>query len=793
MNIHNVSRFNKNKLIKDLSEDDFRDKVVRPLFMKLGYKDGRDLCGPTEEGKDALFYLLDPFGQPEYIAVQTKKGNLSMASSHEKNVLVALTQVQMALKSKFTLLEKKQEIIPTKVYLVISGTLNDRAKKYILDNCDSPNIQFLDIDAIVSLIDEKYPDFWMNMQIVKHPYCKALQDSILKTSDVNKVANSPLDILDNSGIIDLVLYFDKVKQRRYKGQVIPYTDIEEISFRSIINVQSRKILITGEGGAGKSTGLEQIVLTLTRKIIDGDTKSPMPILIKASELLKRKEDNLKDICFYYTKEFLGAGLEEESCFTIEELEKGSITILIDALDEVPSDQDKEKIIALLNSFSFDFPFCQIILTSRQNNFASSMSNFEGFISYRVAAIDWRQAEKIIRKMRSAESDELITNDVLRQLEKLHNFDLTPLVVTVFASTLSINKQDIPANITELFKKFTELMLGRWDEQKGLDQQYQSQLKDFILKNLAFKMHFEEITEIHLDDASSFIDQVLRNRGYAENAQFIINEIIERSGLFKKDHNDMLSFRHLLLQEFFAGRGITREVSLLEILSNEWWRRAVVFYFGEESQADNIKELSSITRSMAYENNQQYLDAAYTVGLAIQACYLSEVKEKIQLWKWVVVSLNKFIPEVSVETTLNEKFPLLNNIFNYLMSKDSVSLSNLKDNWEELINDDCWEYEISKEDKLYWLVIALIESGNIQIAELLLKKTVLSDNTKYLSIQMGCMLAHKVRPLSRDEKEAAERICNELDGKVSVYTREIQREQGSLLLEIKKGNITSDIL
>ena len=40
-----LSRFKKERYLLSLSEDAFRDEVVRPLFLRQGLGDGRDLCG----------------------------------------------------------------------------------------------------------------------------------------------------------------------------------------------------------------------------------------------------------------------------------------------------------------------------------------------------------------------------------------------------------------------------------------------------------------------------------------------------------------------------------------------------------------------------------------------------------------------------------------------------------------------------------------------------------------------------------------------------------------------------
>jgi len=67
-----ISRSKKEKFLKQLSEDAFRDEVVRPLFFRLGYEDGRDLCGPFEKGKDAVFSEKNRIGQTDIVSFPVK-------------------------------------------------------------------------------------------------------------------------------------------------------------------------------------------------------------------------------------------------------------------------------------------------------------------------------------------------------------------------------------------------------------------------------------------------------------------------------------------------------------------------------------------------------------------------------------------------------------------------------------------------------------------------------------------------------------------------------------------------
>lgn len=133
-----LSRFKKERFLLSLSEDEFRDRVVRPLFLRQGLKDGRDLCGPTERGKDALFIAQSPLGVSEIYVVQTKRGNVNLSRKASENLVQASVQLRTALATRVTLLATKQRKLPDKALLVASGKINDGAREHIIVNFKMP-------------------------------------------------------------------------------------------------------------------------------------------------------------------------------------------------------------------------------------------------------------------------------------------------------------------------------------------------------------------------------------------------------------------------------------------------------------------------------------------------------------------------------------------------------------------------------------------------------------------------------------------------------------------------------
>lgn len=789
MKVENISRFKKDRFLKSLSEDEFRDRVVRPLLLRSGYGDGRDLCGPNEHGKDAIFTSKDPLGILVVTALQTKKGNLNLSGTSNKNLLDAVTQINTALETSIVLLETRRNVTPNNVMLIASGRINDAARQHIIDKISSPNILFLDSDELVPRIDENYPELWLGIEADLLPYFQAIQRSILGDHSSHETDGHDgilVSAADDISFVALTLYRTVSKRRTVRGRVEEVPHFEEIPFSSAVNYKSKRILILGDGGSGKSTGLKRVALELARRALEDDSSYRIPIVLKAVDIARVKPSSLIEFADATARALSSTA---KTCFSDKDLASGSVIFMIDGLDEVGDDVDKVFVLDALDDLQKTSPKCQIILTSRPYRFISDLNQLKRYDEFRVSPISWKQAEKIVKRVtESRQIPQEQARGFLRSLEKIHGFELNPLLVTVFAATVDLTKKDIPANITELFKKFTELMLGRWDERKGLKQQYQAPLKDFVLKRLAFRMHVDRKTSIPKMEAIELIKTELIQRGHEEDVPKLLDEIFSRSGIFRVI-GDNVEFQHHLLQEFFAGRGISDQEMIQNFIQDDWWRRPLVFYFGEE--ATNITLLLGSTKVAQGFQPKLMVEAATTIGLALQACYLSPVDEKLAVWKWVVTAFDVCQNSAIKLSDASGKYPMTSFFHYYLYTRDSVSLSHLKSHIVELgewIESDIGVNTVSQQSRLFWLIIGLIESGELDSAKEILS-TFTPEDTRFLAaIHLGCHLAKEVRPLPPHERNVAAEICKSLAPQVAPHLKQILDEMGSLLLEMRNGEV-----
>ena len=566
-----------------------------------------------------------------------------------------------------------------------------------------------------------------------------------------------------------------------------FRSFEQMPVTSLLKKRKNRRLfaIFGGAGSGKSTSLKRLAYVLATRGLkfESPDKTFIPILLRAVDVSGNSDRSIVELCDAECRRLTGL---KNASFSTQDLAAGKVFVLIDALDELPDDNSRISVISLIQDFHQLYPDCTVVLTSRDHNSVKSLEVLRNFDKYNISPINYKQAEQIIKAVQKGKNIPAEkSQELVRRLEEVHGMELNPLLVTVFAATTEYSRQDIPANITELFKKFTEIMLGRWDASKGFKQQYHAPLKDFILKKIAFRMHSSKITQMDIQQFENTLRTELANRGLEADVERLSEEILYRSGLFIV-LDRTVEFRHLLMQEFFAGRGIPSPEYLHTVITDPWWRRALVFYFGENPGSPGA--LDSVIAAVEGCSIEESYEAALTLGLALQACYLVEVKDKLTSYRWVVDAISNAKDEFLSADPSYDKHPTGRFVLYYLFARDSVALSVLHTRLREILTS--WEEKGLPQDELdlrkFWLIVGLIESGLMEEVEPLLKTFKPTDPKLLLGIHLGSFLTQHVRVCNKQQVSAAKRICDVLAGRIEHLRAQLLQEWKSELIEVREG-------
>ncbi len=282
MNPALISRQAKERFLRKLSEDEFRDQVVRPVLLLRGFKDGRDLCGPTEQGKDALFYEYDKLETLQLTAVQTKKGSINLAAKAKSNIVDIVAQLRTAAGTSYGLLQpirvKKK---PSKVILAVSGKINEAARKHLIDEVTDGALTFLDADELIPWIDDLLPQFWLDIDTNVLTYFSALERQLIGGDGPFARQFLPSDstlaracFQENS-----ISVYVRQSRRLTEAESGSKRKKEDVVFplHALQTKPYKKVLLLGEGGGGKTVGLLQIVYRAAKDGLESGKIHMIPV------------------------------------------------------------------------------------------------------------------------------------------------------------------------------------------------------------------------------------------------------------------------------------------------------------------------------------------------------------------------------------------------------------------------------------------------------------------------------------------------------------------------------------
>ncbi len=360
-----ISQFKKLRFLKEFTEDDFRDRVVRPLFRRMNFTDGRDLCGPDEQGKDTIFLTTNPLGHQDLYAIQTKKGSLNLARKATSNIIEAITQLRTALATAINIASLGGSRKPDRVLLCVSGKINLAARNHIAEEIRDNRVLFYDADDLIPKVDELYGELWYGIDADRNPYLSQLCRELLDKSDaitVNKVASGGESFapISDGMYIPVSVYRITTKAYKHKGQVEQRPYIEEFSATALPSKQGAPILLLGNAGDGKTTAIRRIAYSLAGQALElsGDVK--IPILLSAGDVFVSTR-KLIDLAAAKTTSYVAAN---RSAFTVDDLSSGNVMLLIDGLDELAQEAERVSVLEKVIEFSTEYPKCTVILATR---------------------------------------------------------------------------------------------------------------------------------------------------------------------------------------------------------------------------------------------------------------------------------------------------------------------------------------------------------------------------------------------------------------------------------------------
>lgn len=387
-----------------------------------------------------------------------------------------------------------------------------------------------------------------------------------------------------------------------------YPESGPLDIRTALEHYSR-LVIVGDPGSGKSTFLKFIALQIARSSLEDNTgiatetlslglPLPIPIFVSCwdlSDFLRKHETATVSVLVEFLTERLAAfGYEIDPDGVDQMLESGGCCLLVDGLDEVPTDSGRAMVSRLIEECVQHYSKNRYVVTSRVRAYTGDTILKGDFTRCDIQPFDEEDRRQFLRNwfallLQVSPENVLKTgNESRREFDSLANaiegndristLAVNPLLLTVI-SIVHWNRKRLPEQRVELYGECVDVLLGQRKEAERVQLGKRTEVLDvqkeektyedraWIRKRfseIALKIQQSEGEEITKGDIIALLVPRFRDRDSvdaekaAHRAELFLERQELRSGLLVSRRAQNYRFVHLTFQEYLAALNLANQ-------------------------------------------------------------------------------------------------------------------------------------------------------------------------------------------------------------------------------------------
>ena len=434
-------------------------------------------------------------------------------------------------------------------------------------------------DEIPEYDEHALPDIDCLVQQVRSQRHDKIEDQCgtLKLLDINRPVNLDKIYIEVNLLEEIPSqqWLELAELQNLTPQEFQTVGLDELFQQWIVGIQLvenyTKIRILGNPGTGKTTFLQHLALQCNRGLFMANR---VPIFITLKSFVEEsKETGEVSFLNYIRSEFLTSNIINPS--TIDNLLcEGRVLLLLDGLDEVLT-IDTNAVYQEINRFTEKYHKNLFIITCRT---AGNIHNLNGFIDVEIAPFTSEQITEFSQKWFSiliknpTEDTHQQAVQFIQLLDLPENLRFRQLAATPLflhlACWIFVHQGQFPGSESEFYKQCLDLLLGKWDEIRGVQRdsispelalpQKLKLLSEIAIKTFERGEYFFEkrtIEEYISDYLYQLSDAPIDSEELQLASEDILKAIALQHGLLTERSRGIFSFSHLAFHEYFTARNI----------------------------------------------------------------------------------------------------------------------------------------------------------------------------------------------------------------------------------------------
>ena len=488
------------------------------------------------------------------------------------------------------------------------------------------------------------------------------------------------------------------------------------------------LVLLGDPGSGKSTITRYLAWShAAANLSESDSLTispllsgePLPLRIELRHLNEVRKQRPDFNFLTYTSEVLlgRAGLDITPQMFEVLLERRTMLVLFDGLDEVATLDDRRLLVEEIESFTQLYPGNHFLVTSRFVGYELAPLNAQTFSHARIEPFNNQQIQQflehwymhVLRLWPLSPDDQEELEELYSALKdnlRLYSLAENPLLLTVITALHRYER--LPDRRILIYDRCADLLLETWSRLKGtnLRWQYLKLSKEdqyACLAHLGFVLHEREQekqeNDIDLEDATStsdFVNDVSSRFLLREIESFLqgqnlfpskaeqntqakcfLNQIQEEAGLIVERGMDesgevLYGFVHRVFQEYFAAADVyerfQQEADLIiisdflrEHLFDPHWREVILLLLGKLKRRTATVLLKEILEGKIKGRHYQGTYGEQQNLLFVCDCLIEEIAVENDLVEAVLSQLGDVIKSSSISSQREEALAYLNKL------------------------------------------------------------------------------------------------------------------------------------